>query len=290
MLPKLIRWPPIAEGSQAPRLSLTADDGTWVQLPDFKGNLNVVLLFFRSLKDEATDAWLKDFDRRREQFEELETAIFGVTNHKTERLREYRSELGIDIYLLFDPLALNARSFQCSGRIRPYCKDSTVVVDKQGHISLSRRGLVSPGEVLAHVADIEGTEVPSEQPDADERHGFSTVRNPGQAADEVRHVDSHKALELLGEDDSPYVLVDVRTLHEFEADRSPLSVHIPVDEVPHRYQELGQTTHIICVCQSGGRSAQAAEFLTSIGCSEIYNVIGGMSSWEGERTSGSAQE
>ncbi|HND32076.1 MAG TPA: rhodanese-like domain-containing protein, partial [Myxococcota bacterium] len=62
--------------------------------------------------------------------------------------------------------------------------------------------------------------------------------------------------------------------------------HIPVDELPHRYAELGQTTHIIFVCQGGGRSAAAAEFMTSIGASHIYNVAGGMSQWEGPKQSG----
>ena len=34
-------------------------------------------------------------------------------------------------------------------------------------------------------------------------------------------------------------------------------------------------------CQAFARTV--AEFLTSIGGSEIYNVLGGMSAWEGER-------
>jgi rhodanese-related sulfurtransferase len=80
--------------------------------------------------------------------------------------------------------------------------------------------------------------------------------------------------------------VDVRTRGEFEADRSPLARHVPVDELPHRYQELGQTDHLIFVCQGGGRSAAAAEFMASLGASNIYNVAGGMSQWTGPRETG----
>ena len=91
---------------------------------------------------------------------------------------------------------------------------------------------------------------------------------------------------MLAPEDNSFVLLDVRTTSEYDADHAPQAVHIPVDELPHRYQEVGQTTHIICICQAGGRSAAAAEFLTSIGGSEIYNVEGGMSSWTGDRVTG----
>jgi rhodanese-related sulfurtransferase len=77
------------------------------------------------------------------------------------------------------------------------------------------------------------------------------------------------------------VLVDVHA-GEFASDL-PLRAPRPRRRIPHRYHELGQTTRILFVCQGGGRSAQAAEFLTSIGGSEIYNVLGGMSAWDGER-------
>ena len=77
-----------------------------------------------------------------------------------------------------------------------------------------------------------------------------------------------------------------RTMSEYEADHVADSVLIPLDELPHRYQEIGQTTHIICLGQVGDRSAAAAEFLTSVGGSEIYDVEGGMTSWTGKRVTG----
>jgi rhodanese-related sulfurtransferase len=92
---------------------------------------------------------------------------------------------------------------------------------------------------------------------------------------------------MLTEKDSPFVLVDVRTKGEVEREHTPMARHhIPVDELPHRYAELGQTTHVIFVCQGGGRSASAAEFMTSIGATHVYNVAGGMSQWEGSKVSG----
>ena len=48
--------------------------------------------------------------------------------------------------------------------------------------------------------------------------------------------------------------------------------HIPVDELPHRHAELGQGSHLVFICHSGGHSAAAGEFMTSIGGTHIYNV------------------
>jgi len=119
---------------------------------------------------------------------------------------------------------------------------------------------------------------------------YSGVRTPGAMPDEVRHIDSSEAVDLLDQKDGGYVLIDVRTKSEYEADHSARAIHIPIDELPHRYRELDQTIRILCVCQAGGRSEAAAEFLTSIGCSEIYSVKGGMSAWGGERVTGGQQQ
>ncbi len=97
-------------------------------------------------------------------------------------------------------------------------------------------------------------------------------------------IESAQAEEMLTAEDSDYKLVDVRTKSEFDADHSVHAIHIPVDELPHRYHDLGQSDRLIFVCQGGDRSAAAAEFMTSIGASSIYNVLGGMSSWMGPRT------
>lgn len=278
------RWPLLEVGSPSPRLSLTADEGTWIKIADFKDQAHVVLVFFSSLSDDATDAWLKRWQAARGAFEELEAAIFGVNTARTDKLREFRNRLGLEFFLLYDPFAVDSRGFRASGRVRPMCKPNVVVVNKKGEIAYAARGMVDPAEVLDVVARLEGKGVPVVAPP--EKSAVSGVRNPGQEPERVKHIDSAKAESLLKSKDSPYVLVDVRTFSEYEPDHSPLAKHLPVDELPHRYQELGQTTHIIFVCQAGGRSQAAAEFMTSIGGAEIYSVINGMAEWKGDRVVG----
>lgn len=281
LLKQSLRMKPLPVGTPAPPLSLTADEGTWIRLPDFKDHLNVVLLFFRTTNDDATDATLKAFDERLDAFEQLDTVVFAVSTFRTDRLRQFRSELGLEYFLLYDPLAVESRRFGCSGRIRPYTRPAVVIVGKDGKVSMSQHGLPSVEQVLEHVASVEGRDVPRQESD---ENRFTGVRDPGGAAWRVRELDAEEAVNMLKSDDS-FKLVDVRTRSEYDADHAPQAVLLPVDELPHRYQELGQTTHLIFICQSGGRSAQAAEFIASIGGSEIYNVSSGMSGWTGERRS-----
>lgn len=289
-LSNLLRWQPLAVGADATPLSLTADDGTWIKLPDFKGHLNVLLVFFRSTADEETDAWLRALDVQRPSFEALDTAVFGVNTARTDQLRAYRARIGTEFFLLYDPLALAARGFRASGRVRPYCKEQAVLVGKDGRVLFSERGRVDVRKLLAAAASAEGKPAPEPIVPASPAAADSTLRTPGRPAADVIEIDSKQAIALLEESDSPYLLVDVRTKGEFESDRTPLARHhIPVDELPHRYGELGQTNHLIFVCQGGGRSAAACEFMTSLGSGHIYNVVGGMSQWTGPRTSGPVQ-
>ncbi len=280
----LFEWPPLDIGTPAPGLSLTADEGTWIRLPDFKGHINVVLLFFRSMQDDEIDAWLRAFQEERDRFEELEAAMFGVSTFRPERLRAFRNELGLEYYLIYDPMGMESRKFRAASRWRPRCKNTCYVIDKEGNVAFATRGLCAPAEVLSVIARLENADL-EEPGEKVEKHGFSAVRNPGQAADRVKNIEPDDAVKMIA-DDETFLLLDVRTKAEFDADHAPDAVHIPVDELPHRYQEIGQTTHIVCVCQAGGRSALASEFLTSIGCSEVYNVEGGMSSWSGPRVTG----
>lgn len=281
----LIRWTPLPVGSVATGLSLTADDGTWIKLPDFKGNLHVLLVFFRSM-DDSTGQFLKTIDAARSRFESLDTAVFGVNTARTDALRAWRGQVGIEFFLLYDPLAVAARGYRASGRITPVCCDQVVLVGKDGTVKFNERGRPDVERLVERVAEAEGK--PAPPPPTPVAAAEPNLRTPGAMPANVVDVDSQGALALLGEADSPYVLIDVRTKAEFEREHSPLARHIPVDEIPHRYHEIGQTTHVVFVCQGGGRSAAAAEFMTSVGASHIYNVVGGMSEWSGPKVASGA--
>src|SRR5471030_3058264 len=56
-------------------------------------------------------------------------------------------------------------------------------------------------------------------------------------------------------------IVDVREPNEYQINRIPGSVLIPLGEIPRRYAELNKDDELVMQCKSGARSAKAAEFL-----------------------------
>lgn len=77
------------------------------------------------------------------------------------------------------------------------------------------------------------------------------------------------------------VLLDVREHDEWAAGRAPHAVHIPMNEVPGRLDEVTAAAgdaRVHVVCRSGGRSAQVAAYLNQAGY-EAVNVEGGMRDW-----------
>jgi adenylyltransferase/sulfurtransferase len=74
-------------------------------------------------------------------------------------------------------------------------------------------------------------------------------------------------------------LVDVREPNEFQINRIPGTVLIPLGEIPRRYAELDKDAEIVVHCKSGGRSAKAADFLRSVGFRRVLNLKGGILDW-----------
>ena len=76
-------------------------------------------------------------------------------------------------------------------------------------------------------------------------------------------------------------LIDVREVHEVEAGHIPNILHIPLALLGFRQNELDKNKQYIMVCRSGGRSAQATQYLESHGFN-VMNMVGGMLAWEGK--------
>ena len=76
-------------------------------------------------------------------------------------------------------------------------------------------------------------------------------------------------------------LIDVREVHEFQAGHAPGAKNLPLSTLEQGYKELkpDRTYHVIC--QGGGRSASACQFLSSQGLT-VTNVEGGMNAWPGQ--------
>jgi adenylyltransferase/sulfurtransferase len=94
-------------------------------------------------------------------------------------------------------------------------------------------------------------------------------------------MDALTSKELKAELDrgEPVVIVDVREPQEFQINRLPGSILIPLGELPKRYVELDPNANIVTQCKSGVRSAKAQAFLREKGFSRVRNLTGGVLGW-----------
>src|SRR5665648_72959 len=95
---------------------------------------------------------------------------------------------------------------------------------------------------------------------------------------------AEKVVENVQDFNSP-VVVDVRTPEEFEDGAYPDAINIPLDELIHRYEELGnnETREIVVYCASGARSSYAQQMLMNLGYAKVTNG-GGLASMMANRT------
>jgi rhodanese-related sulfurtransferase len=75
------------------------------------------------------------------------------------------------------------------------------------------------------------------------------------------------------------MLLDVREDDEWRLGHAPGAVHIPMEDIPARIEELDYDAEIYVVCRQGGRSLQIVRYLTHVGFDAV-NVLGGMVAWQ----------
>lgn len=75
------------------------------------------------------------------------------------------------------------------------------------------------------------------------------------------------------------LLLDVREDNEVALCRLENSVHIPMNLIPIRQNELPDDTPIAVYCHHGIRSLNVARFLEQAGFEPLYNLSGGIDAW-----------
>lgn len=84
--------------------------------------------------------------------------------------------------------------------------------------------------------------------------------------------------ELLA--NSEIQLIDVREKHEHAAGRIDAGLHIELDELSARAQEIDRDTPVVFYCRSGTRSAMATQAFVAAGY-DAHNLAGGLLAWHG---------
>ena len=81
------------------------------------------------------------------------------------------------------------------------------------------------------------------------------------------------------------VILDVRTVQEFEISRIPNSINIDFYNPQKFLQEiekLDKDNSYYIYCRTGIRSANSCQLMSELGFKKVYNLIGGIVEWKGE--------
>ena len=110
--------------------------------------------------------------------------------------------------------------------------------------------------------------------------------SPSVQENSYRQIGMDEAIELM-ENESDYIILDVRTVAEFSEKRIPGAINVPNESIgSDEIAELPDKEQLILVyCRSGNRSKQASEKLVKLGYTNIVE-FGGINDWPGETISG----
>lgn len=99
----------------------------------------------------------------------------------------------------------------------------------------------------------------------------------------VQHLTPGAAHELLREHGETVQFLDVRNRREYKSGHAHGAKNVALNTLPNRLQHLDRDRPVVCICQSGGRSARAAHMLVKRGFETVYNVEGGSTAWKARR-------
>ena len=102
--------------------------------------------------------------------------------------------------------------------------------------------------------------------------GYSNVKNGGGLSSMMANRPIEKKVESKAVSNEPLV-VDVRTVQEFNGGAFPGAKNIPLDDLMHRQHEFGsdKNREIVVYCASGGRSSYAQRMLMQLGYTNVTN-------------------
>ena len=110
--------------------------------------------------------------------------------------------------------------------------------------------------------------------------GCSGAGNPMNNT--YRQISMNEAITMM-EQESGYIILDVRRLDEFATGHIPGAINVPNESIgTAEIPELPDKNQLIMVyCRSGRRSKEAAEKLVKLGYTNIVE-FGGILDWNGE--------
>ncbi|MCC7014797.1 MAG: MBL fold metallo-hydrolase [Planctomycetes bacterium] len=109
--------------------------------------------------------------------------------------------------------------------------------------------------------------------------GVSQLANQEALVARTRRMTVQALAEQLDGAHPPLVL-DVRTPAEWKAGHIDGALHVPLQKLAQRTDELPRDRDLAVVCRTGYRSSIATSLLARAGFERLYDVVGGMEAWK----------
>ena len=103
-------------------------------------------------------------------------------------------------------------------------------------------------------------------------------RDPGEP---YSRIDSNEAKVMLDADPANTVVVDVRRDDEWVTGHVTGAIHVPIDDLTDRIDEVPQGKKLLFICAVGVRSGLGCELAASMGydTENLYNIEDGTPAW-----------
>jgi rhodanese-related sulfurtransferase len=96
--------------------------------------------------------------------------------------------------------------------------------------------------------------------------------------DDYGDVSIQEARQLI-EEKKKLIIVDVRTIPEYNEGHIENAINIPVQELADRLDELNKNDELLIYCRTGNRSSTAVDILSDAEFTMIYHMHEGISVW-----------
>jgi rhodanese-related sulfurtransferase len=111
--------------------------------------------------------------------------------------------------------------------------------------------------------------------------GFALGAAPTKVPTLPPLIDEKGLLALIADKGAKALLVDVRTLEEFDAGHIPGAILLPYDELAAKFKEADKGHPIVVYCRSGHRSGIAKTTLLGMGYTNVSD-FGAYTKWTGK--------
>lgn len=137
---------PLATGGQAPDFTLPDEEGQPRALSAFRGEKNVVLVFYPGDDTGICTKQLCEFRDNWSLVDVKDTVVFGVNPQTAKSHRDFARKWQYPFPLLVDKGQKVAGLYNASGLI---VKRTVYLIGKSGTIRFAKRGRPGPAEVLS---------------------------------------------------------------------------------------------------------------------------------------------